>query len=190
MNQEKRSAMYRIAILTVAFAICTPTVSVLIAQTSVGPAAPDTWAPLRFLLGTWDGVVTGEPGKGESQRTYRLTLRNRFIEVRNISTYPPQQKNPKGEVHEDVGYLSFDQLRKAFVLRQFHVEGFANTYVMPSTAQAMVFTSEALENLPAGWRARETYRQTGADSFIEVFELAAPGKDFAVYSETRFTRRQ
>jgi len=39
-----------------------------------------------------------------------------------------------------------------------------------------VFTSEAIENIPAGWRARETYVVTGPDEFEEVFELAEPGK--------------
>ena len=54
----------------------------------------------------------------------------------------------------------------------------------------MVFNSESLENIPAGWRARETWRITGADSFVEAFELAEPGKDFTIYSETRLTRRR
>jgi len=46
--------------------------------------------------------------------------------MRNQSTYPPQAKNPKGEQHEDRGFISYDKARKKFVLRQFHVEGFVN----------------------------------------------------------------
>jgi hypothetical protein len=53
-----------------------------------------------------------------------------------------------------------------------------------------VFTTERLENLPLDGRARETWRITGADEFVEIFELAEPGKDFAVYSETQLTRRR
>ena len=44
-----------------------------------------------------------------------------------------------------------------------------------------MFTSEAIENIPAGWRARETYVMTSADAFEEIFELAEPGKPFEVY---------
>jgi hypothetical protein len=46
------------------------------------------------------------------------------------------------------------------VLRQFHVEGFVNQYVLEpgSTPERLVFTTEAIENIPAGWRARETIR--------------------------------
>ena len=65
-----------------------------------------------------------------------------------------------------------------------------NTYVEdPSTgAAAVVFITEAIENIPPGWRARETYRIQGPDAFEEVFELAESGKEFEVYSRTRFER--
>ncbi len=150
-------------------------------------AQDDRWTPLRPLLGTWEGTSSGQPGKGTVRREYRLVLADRFIEVRNTSTYPPQEANPKGEVHEDRGFISYDSARKLFVFRQFHVEGFVNTYVAPRDGRPIVFTSEAIENIPAGWRARETYRLDG-DEFVEVFELAEPGKDFVVYSEAHLRR--
>jgi hypothetical protein len=153
------------------------------AQAPTAPATPtDTWAPLRFLVGTWEGTSSGRPGSGSVHREYRLVLRERFIEGRTTSTYPPQEKNAKGEVHEDVAYFSYDRSSKAFKMRQFHVEGFVTEYVAASPgASEVVFNSESLENIPPGWRARETWRITGADSLVEVFELAEPGKDFSVY---------
>ena len=102
-------------------------------------------------------------------------------------------KNPKGEVHQDWGMMSFDKARKKFVLRQFHVEGFVNQYVMTSSSadgKTIVFTSESIENIPAGFRARETYKILGPDEFTEVFEIAEPGKDFEVYSEGHFKRKK
>ncbi len=152
--------------------------------------APDIWQPVRLLLGTWQGTVTGQPGNGTSNREYRFALNNKFIEVRNKSVYPVQPKNPKGETHEDWGMISYDRSRKKFVLRQFHVEGFVNQYIADPGATPLVFTSEAIENIPAGYRARETYTITGPDAFLERFELAEPGKDFELYSETRFERRK
>jgi hypothetical protein len=75
-------------------------------------------------------------------------------------------------------------------LRQFHTEGFVNTYLEDgeSSSTKIVFTSEAIENIRAGFRARETYLLQGTDGFEEVFELAEPNKPFEVYSRTRFTR--
>ena len=47
---------------------------------------------------------------------------------------------------------------------------------------------KAIENIPAGFRAKETYLLTGADQVEEMFELAEPGTEFEVYSRTRLTR--
>ena len=153
------------------------------------PAA-DNLAPLAPLIGRWTGPSEGQPGKGTVERDYERALGSRFIRIRNRSTYPPQDKNPKGEVHEDEGFFSFDRARKRIVFRQFHVEGFVTTYVHDLEAKpgALSFTSEAIENIPAGWRARETYTLHGADDLEEIFELAEQGKEFTVYSRTHLNR--
>jgi hypothetical protein len=128
--------------------------------------------------------------KGTVVRDYSRALNSRFIRVRNQSTYPPQPSNPTGELHEDEGFISFDRARKKLILRQFHVEGFVNQYVEDegSTPQRLVFISERIENIPTGFRARETYVVIGPDEFEEIFELAEPGKQFEVYSRARLRR--
>jgi hypothetical protein len=152
---------------------------------------PDSWEPVRFLVGSWEGDVSGQPGNGTCERKYGFVLNNRYLEVRNKSTYPVQAKNPKGEVHEDWGMISYDRGRKKLILRQFHVEGFVNQFASePAANGPLRFTSESIENIPTGYRARETYSVTGPDTFVEQFELAEPGKDFELYSETRFRRKK
>lgn len=139
----------------------------------------DVWAPFRLFVGSWKGGSN----KSKTERDYEFVLNDKFLRVRNKSTFEPTEKNPKGEIHEDVGYFSYDNGRKNFVLRQFHVEGFVNQYVLESIAddgKTMVFVTESIENIPAGWRARETCRILNDDEFTEVFELAAPGNDFEV----------
>jgi hypothetical protein len=160
------------------------------------PAAPakpaaDPWKPMRYFVGSWTGNGKGESGESIVKREYRFVLKDRFLEAVNQSTYPPQDKNPKGEVHEDRGFFSWDRARRRLVLRQFHVEGFVNQYVADSLTAGpewLVFTSETIENIPAGFRARETYRILGPDEFVERFELAEPGQEFALYSETVLRR--
>jgi hypothetical protein len=151
---------------------------------------PDRLQAFRFFLGAWEGEGQGQPGKSRVSREYALVLDGRFIEVRNRSLYAPQEGNP-GEDHRDVGYLSFDSTRGKHVLRQFHVEGFVNQYLHESTSEdgkTIVFVTEAIENIPPGWRARETYVLLGPDEFVERFELAEPGKDWELYSENRLRR--
>lgn len=150
----------------------------------------DPLQPLAFMIGRWEGTSEGQPGKATVQREYKRALSSRFIHGRNRSEYAPQEKSPKGEIHEDEGWFSFDRARKRIVVRQFHVEGFVNQYVQDteSSPQKLVFTTEAIENIPPGWRARETYIVHGPDEFEEVFELAEAGKEFGLYSRARLKR--
>lgn len=78
------------------------------------------------------------------------------------------------------------------MLRQFHIEGFVNQYKLESISadgKTIVFISEAIENIPQGYRARETYTIINQDEFTEVFEIADPGKDFAVYPKAHLKRK-
>jgi hypothetical protein len=168
ISDDKVSNMYSIGLL------------LLLAQ---APAA-DPWALLQPLLGKWRGEVSGLPGKGTSEREYKTDLRGKVIVGRNRSVY-------EKETHEDFGVFSYDRQAKAFMLRQFHVEGFVNEYKLVRRSEdgrEFEFLTERIENIPAGYRAREAYRFLGPDEFVETFSLAEPGKDFEVYSETRFRR--
>lgn len=152
--------------------------------------ASDPLTSVAWLVGRWSGTSEGQPGRGTVERQYERVFGGRFIRVRNRATYPPTDKNPKGEEHQDEGWFSFDRMRKHIVLRQFHVEGFVNQYAEDpaGTAESVVFTSEAIENIPAGFRARETYVRRGPDEFEEIFELAEPGQSFKIYSRAILKR--
>lgn len=154
---------------------------------------PDVWEPFRYFIGAWEGTSKGQFGEGTVEREYKFALNGAFIEVKNKSVYKPQEKNKTGEVHEDAGFISYDRLKKKYVFRQFHIEGFVNQYALDKPAavsKAYGFQSESIENIPDGWRAKETYKIISNDEFVEVFELAAPGKDFEVYVENRFKRKR
>ena len=74
------------------------------------------------------------------------------------------------------------------MLRQFHVEGFVNEYTLDSVSadgKLLEFTTVRIENVAPGWRAKEFFRVLSPDEFVETFSLAAPGKPFEVYSETK-----
>ncbi len=152
----------------------------------------DAWEPLRFFVGSWEAKGQGRPGVSNAEREYKFVLNGKFIEAKNKSVYEPQEQNPKGEVHEDWGLFSYDQSRRKIVFRQFHLEGFVNQYILDSLSadsKTLVFVTESIENIPSGWRARETYKILNKDEFTESFELAAPEKDFEVYIENHFKRK-
>jgi hypothetical protein len=149
------------------------------------------WTPFNFFIGKWQGSGQGQPGDSRVERKYEFVLNEKFLFVQSKSVYEPQEKNPSGEIHEDWGVISYDRARETYVFRQFHIEGFVNQYLLDQVAedgQTISFVTEAIENIPPGWRAKESYQIHGPDEFIEVFELAAPDKDFRIYTENRFQR--
>lgn len=149
------------------------------------PALDQRLAPLARPVGQWRGTAQGEPGTGTVERSYAPNLAGKFIEERNVSRYD------SGEIHHHLAFWIFDRGRGRFVLRQFLEESFVNQFAAstPDFIDAqLVVDSESLENIPAGFRARETYRFGSVDAFEDIFEIAAPGADFQVYSHNRFTR--
>jgi hypothetical protein len=154
--------------------------------------ADSLWMPFLPLIGTWTGTGEGVDGKGTYERTYQFVLNRKYIEVKNKTVYAPTKENSKGYVHEDVGYISYDKMRKKFVFRQFHGEGFINQYTLDSLSadkKTFVFISEAIENIPQGWRARETYTVT-KDGIAEAFNLAEPGKEFTPYTNATLKKKK
>jgi hypothetical protein len=151
------------------------------------------WMPFKSFIGVWKGYGVSESGKGKYERSYQWIYNGTFIEIHNKSTYAPTSNFPKGEVHEDLGYFSYDKARKTFVLRQFHIEGFVNQYVLDSISsdnRIITFKTEAIENIPKGWQAKERYRILNDNEIEETFELAEPGKDFTVYSKVTLIRQK
>jgi hypothetical protein len=163
--------------------------AILLAQEK---AKPDPWEPFRYFIGAWQGHEEGTPGVGKGERHYELVLQDKYIHFRNRSVFEPQEGNPEGEVHEDWGFFSYDRIRGSIVLRQFHVEGFVNQYVVKSVSpdgKEIVLISESIENLPSGWRTRYQFKILNENEFTELFELARPGQDFGVIVNNRWKRK-
>lgn len=74
------------------------------------------------------------------------------------------------------------------MLRQFHGEGFVNEYTPEGDAKSLEFVTVKIENIPAGWKAKEVYRVISADEIEETFSVAQPGKEFVVYLRTVLKR--
>jgi len=153
-------------------------------------AKDDPLATVRFFVGHWEGTGIGEPGRSTVEREYQFVLGGKFLQAKNVSHWAPRDKTPEGETHEDLGLMGYDKARKTIIFRQFHIEGFVNQYAMEPVRdpKTMVFVTEAIENIAPGWRARETYHILSSDEFEEVFELAAPGKGFELYSKSHLRR--
>ena len=158
-----------------------------------GEKKEDVWSPFKYFVGNWKGTGKGRSGLSKLEAEFKFVLNGKYLQVRGKAVFEPQEKNKKGEVHEDLGFISFDRARKTFVFRQFHVEGFVTQNVLDnlsSNEKTYVFLSENIENIAPGWRVRATYKILNENEFLQIFELAEPGKDFEVYSENRLKRKK
>jgi hypothetical protein len=148
--------------MTIGFGLRTVTALALVAlleSSGSGQSGASGIAALDPLIGRWAGTSEGQPGSGTVEREYSRLLGSRFVQLRNRTVYKPQEKNPKGETHEDHGIFSFDRERGRIVLRQFHSEGFVNQYVSDPAAAPGRSCSRAKRSKtfpPAGARAKPT----------------------------------
>jgi len=153
----------------------------------------DIWEPFKYFIGEWEGRGEGKGGMSTGEQEFQFVLNGKFLQVKNKSVFEPQEKNPKGETHEDWGLFSFDENGKKYVFRQFHVEGFVNQYILDSLSadgKTFVFVTEEIENIPSGWRARLTYEIINDNQFHQIFELASPGENFEVCQEGNLKRKK
>lgn len=140
---------------------------------------------------TLEGDRFGEPRRKQVEREYRLVLNEQFIQINDRSVYEPQERNPEGEVHEEIGYISYDRNRQRHVLHEFHVEGYVNQYLLGDRdpgSNKLIFRTEAIENIPPGWRARITCKILGENEFRETFDLAGPEQEWRCFITNEFKR--
>ncbi len=149
------------------------------------------WEPFKFLIGKWEGSGTGKFGNSKIEREYEYLMGGTYIIGKNISTYEKQEKNPEGEIHDHWDIISYDKVRAKYVFRQFHAEDITNTFSLDSLIAAqgiLEFESESIENFIEGWKAKEVYKIINENEFIEIFYLAAPGKEYSEYIRNTFKR--
>jgi hypothetical protein len=160
---------------------------------AAGAQSTDGLAEVRWLIGEWRGVGQGDPGTSGSERHNDSFLGGRYIRASGTSVYPKQEKNPSGEVHEQLDLWSYDRARASIILRTFDTLGFTCTYVLDraaSSADRWVLNAESLENVPKGLKARYIYTQPSENEYQEVLELDTDGKGFKPYVTNRFLKVQ
>ena len=171
----------------------TAAVLALFCIAAIAEESSDPWEPVRFFEGKWTGTGEGKSGISTTGREYEFILGGNFMKAFNHSVFEPQEKNPKGEIHENLDIFSYDGGRGKIVLRQFRIEGFANTYILESISEdgkKLVFVTEKIENGPPGMTARLVLEIDGEDSFSERFELSMGGSEYACLITNLFKRAE
>ena len=143
-------------------------------------ADDDPFEPLRFLIGSWQGTGGGIGGDSSVTHTFDMVLADKFLRWQTRSVFPPKDHQGTGELHEDIGYFSYDANRKKILLRQFLSEGIVSTYVLENMQKPgeLVLHTEQTEG--AGeLRARIALSLEKEGVYRCILDLAPPGEAFA-----------
>ena len=155
-------------------------------------AQENVFEKFDFLIGKWKGTGAGfGNNKSVIHAEYNLIMGGKYIEIKHDSKFEPTETRPEGEHHVDWGIISYDKDRQKIVLRQFHVEGFVNQYILKeplSNGSTFIFETEAIENLVGG-KARWTIKKTGEDEIETIFDVSFPGRDFVCFGTNRMTKQ-
>ncbi len=137
---------------------------------------------IDFIIGEWSGTGDGFGNKqSKINSSFTWVMNKKYIEVKNVSQFEPDEENPEGEYHEDRGYISYDNTRRKIVFRQFNIETYVNQYVLNdslSKDDVLVFETEGqIENFVSNGKARWIIKKTSDHQLETVFEASFTGKE-------------
>jgi hypothetical protein len=148
----------------------------------------DRWAPFQFLLGSWSGTGSGQPGEAVAGSTsFSFDLEQNILVRKNRAEYAPKPGEKSGLVHEDFMIIYRQPGESQFRAIYFDNEGHVIDYRVsfPAKQQSVVFESDASESAP---RFRFIY-EISPDSLLSgEFLIAPPGGEFKTYTKGKLKR--
>src|SRR5690349_24612489 len=101
-------------------------------------AQSDPWKPFEFLLGTWVGEGSGEPGQGNGGFSFAFDLQKKILVRRSFAEYPASR-------HDDLMVVSIDESSHRPRAIYFDSEGHTIRYAVTPGASRLVFESDPEE---------------------------------------------
>ena len=161
----------------------------LVAATAMAVPAPSGLDAYKPLLGEWVGTSNGQFGRATVSRKYEKVAAGTAIRYETVARFV-DAAGKATNTHRDFGYITFDRSSKKSLIREFIEEGAVLTYVQESDSPFQ-FKSKEIENNPVPHSvARTAWRLDGKDSFVEVFEIAMPGKPFGEMQRIAFRKKR
>ncbi len=149
-----------------------------------------SWAPFQFLIGTWSGSGSGQPGEASSgSTTFTFELDKNVIVRKNRAEYPPPPGKNTAIVHEDLLIIFRPKGDAQFRAIYFDNEGNVIHYAvsLPGLGKpTVVFESEGNGTTS---RFKLVYEAADKDSMSVEFFVAPPGGELKSYVKGTVERK-
>ncbi len=171
-----------IASLTVVLSVLLASHPEFVSSQESAKSKEDVWAPLRPLVGKWEGKGKVPKGEADQQVEWKFIFGGKYLQATSLSV-------AVGDRHQDVGYFSYDRARKKFIYREFLSEGYVNTYVarFSDDKKTITLTSESIENGPPTMKALVKIKIDG-DKLSNTLSLGMGDKPMKVCVEGKLRR--
>ncbi|NVO20233.1 MAG: hypothetical protein HXX13_11060 [Bacteroidetes bacterium] len=139
------------------------------------------WEKWEYLVGEWKGEGTGKPGEGIGTFSINKDLSDKILVKKGHTEFPPIGLEA-GYNHDDLMIVSLDFNGNPNQSIYFDNEGHTIHYAIVYTENEIVFTSEAIPNLP---RFQLKYQKLGEKKVNIIFAIASPQspEEFKTYIE-------
>jgi hypothetical protein len=145
-------------------------------------AAADDWGPAQFLVGLWTGEGTGGSSGNFS---FLPDLQGSILVRKSFAEYPASAGKPAFR-HDDLMIVYREEGARNLRAQYWDNEGHVVAYNVQPIARGVVFESRGV---PAETRYRLSYLSLEVDRVSIRFEIAPPGKGFALYLEATAQRQ-
>jgi hypothetical protein len=138
-----------------------------------------SWDKWGWLIGTWKGEGTGEPGKGSGIFSFTPDLDKKIIVRKSHSEYPATKDKPE-IIHDDLMIIYPDYSGISSKAIYFDNEGHIINYAITYSESNIVMVSEKNEHAPV---FRLTYSLLSPGFINTKFEMSRDGETFTTYIE-------
>ena len=150
-------------------------------QAPVQEASP--WDSLQFLVGSWSGVGSGQPGEAVSGATrFGWDLDKKVLIRKNRAEYAPKAGEKKNVVHDDLMVFYQQAGEKGLRAIYFDNEGHVIRYAVtvPAKTSSVILDSDPAEKGP---RFRLVYDLSKEGVLSVEFLIGPPGGELKSYTK-------
>lgn len=144
------------------------------------------WDKWNWIMGTWIGEGSGQPGKGGGTFSFTYGLDYKIIERKSHSEYPATDTKPL-TIHDDLLFVYLDYSGNPSKAIYFDNEGHTINYSILYADNSITLVSNKVPGVPV---FRLTYTLLDEETVNTAFEMSQDGEKFMTYIEGKSKKQK